>query len=230
MRILALVPARGGSKRLPGKNIRPLGGKPLIAWTLDPALRCGLFCDVLLSTDDEAIAAAGRQCGALVPWLRPPELASDTASSVDAALHAVDWYESRFGELDGVMLLQPTSPFRTEKSIAESIALFRAGSGSPVVSVTPAPSHPAWTFYLNDGVLTPFLDWAGMEKRSQDLAPAFVNDGSIYIISPKMLRARRSFMDENTKPYLIDNPRENLDIDSQEDWDQAEKMLEGLKG
>jgi CMP-N-acetylneuraminic acid synthetase len=229
MRILALVPARGGSKRLPGKNIRPLGGKPLIAWTIELALRTGLFCDVLLSTDDEDIAAVGRECGGLVPWLRPPELASDTASSVDAALHAVDWYESRFGELDGVMLLQPTSPFRSEKSIVESIALFRASGGSPVVSVTPAPSHPAWTFYVEDGRLAPFLDWAGMEKRSQDLTPAFVNDGSIYIISPKMLRARRSFMDENTRPYVIADARENLDIDNQEDWDLCEKMLNGLK-
>lgn len=230
MKILALVPARGGSKRLPGKNIRLLGDKPLIAWTIDQALQSGLFCDVLLSTDDEAIAAVGRQSGALVPWLRPPELASDTASSVDVALHAMDWYESQHGALDGVMLLQPTSPFRTERSLSESIQLFGDGSDGPVVSVIPAPSHPAWTFQVKDGRLAPFLDWAGMEKRSQDLPPAFVNDGSIYIIAPKTLRSRRSFVDENTRPYVIPNAGANVDIDSQEDWDLAVKILNDSKG
>lgn len=228
MKILALVPARGGSKRLPGKNIRFLGDKPLIAWTIDQAVQSGLFCDVLLSTDDEAIAVVGRQSGALVPWLRPPELASDTASSVDVALHALDWYELQHGAVNGLMLLQPTSPFRTEQSLSESIGLFCEGSRGPVVSVIPAPSHPAWTFQVKDGRLAPFLSWAEMEQRSQDLPPAFVNDGSIYIIAPETLRGHRSFVNENTRPY-VNHGSANVDIDTEEDWDRAMKILEGPK-
>lgn len=229
MRILALVPARGGSKRLPDKNVRPLLGKPLIAWTIEPALQSGLFCDVLLSTDDEKIVAVGRDAGVLAPWLRPPALASDTASSVDVALHAVDWYEAQHGEVDGVMLLQPTSPFRSARSIAGSIALFGQDPASPVVSMTQALSHPAWTFHVEAGKLVPFLDWAETEKRSQDLVPAFVNDGAIYIISPKTLRLRRSFMDQNTRPYVIEDARESIDIDTPDDWYLAERIAKEIK-
>ena len=96
-RLLAIVPARGGSKRLPRKNLLPMGGKPLIAWTLDAAVQSGCFVDVLVSTDDAEIAEAALSHGALVPWLRPAEFATDTARSIDVVLHALDWYEREIG-------------------------------------------------------------------------------------------------------------------------------------
>ncbi len=224
-RILALIAARGGSKRLPGKNIRHLGGKPLIAWTIELALRCACFCDVLVSTDDAEIAAVARRHGALVPWLRPEELASDTADSVDVALHAIDWYQEQHGELDGLALLQPTSPFRTEHTVTESLAVFLSGGRRSVVSVTPALSHPAWCFHLEESGIEPFMGWEAASARSQDLAPAFVTDGSIFLTTPEALRLHRSFISATTQAFIVRNPRETLDIDTEEDWGIAEHTI-----
>lgn len=226
MNILAVIPARGGSKRLPGKNIRLLGGKPLIAWTIEPALQSGLFCDVLVSTDDPAIADVAKHYGAIVPWMRPKELATDTAGSVEVALHAIDWYESNKAPLDAIALLQPTSPFRTQKSMEESISLFIAGGRRPVVSMTPAESHPAWCFRLRENVIAPFLSWDEANKRSQDLEPAYVMDGCLYIISTNELRAIHSFITDHTIPYIIKTTREAIDIDTEDDWIAAENILE----
>ncbi|HIF59709.1 MAG TPA: acylneuraminate cytidylyltransferase family protein, partial [Rhodospirillales bacterium] len=124
MRILALITARGGSKRIPGKNIRPLGGKPLIVWSINVAKDIAGIVDILVSTDDKNILEIAKSAGALVPWSRPPELATDTASSVDVCLHALAWYEKEIGRIDGLMLLQPTSPFRSRKSVLRGIELF----------------------------------------------------------------------------------------------------------
>lgn len=109
---MAVIPARGGSKRLPGKNIRILGNKPLIAWSIDVVKGIPEICDVLVSTEDEKIAEIAKEFNAFVPWLRPIELATDTATSIEVILHALDWYEREKQEVDGVILLQPTSPFR----------------------------------------------------------------------------------------------------------------------
>ena len=115
MRILALIPARSGSKRVPDKNIRLLGGKPLIVWTIVMALGITGICDVLVSTDSIEIQTISSAAGAKVPWLRPDQIATDEASSVDVAIHALDWYEKECGEIGGLLLLQPTSPFRTKE-------------------------------------------------------------------------------------------------------------------
>ena len=117
MKILALILARGGSKRIAGKNIRKLGGKPLIQWSIDVAKRTPEIDDILISTDDEVIAEVAINQGLSIPWLRPKELSTDTATSVDAALHALDWYEKQSGMVDGLLLLQPTSPFRKKSTI-----------------------------------------------------------------------------------------------------------------
>ena len=121
MKILALVLARGGSKRLPRKNSLPLGGKPLIQWSIDAAKGVEHIIDVMVSTDDKDIANISREGGALVPWLRPAHLATDESSSAESALHAVDWYESEKGPIDGLLLLQPTSPFRSKAMIKKGI-------------------------------------------------------------------------------------------------------------
>ena len=112
MKVLALIPARGGSKRVPGKNVRDLAGKPLIIWTLDAVRGVEGIVDVLVSTDDPGIAAVASSAGARVPWLRPAHLATDIAGSVDVALHALDWFEMQHGTVDALLLLQPTSPLR----------------------------------------------------------------------------------------------------------------------
>jgi CMP-N-acetylneuraminic acid synthetase len=133
MKILALITARGGSKRLPGKNIKLLGSKPLILWSIDVAKNNLDICDILVSTDNPAIAEISREAGAKVPWLRPSELATDNASSVDVALHALDWYEASKGSVDGILLLQPTSPFRTPETVPRGIELFRINNYQTVL-------------------------------------------------------------------------------------------------
>ena len=148
MRILALIPARGGSKRLPGKNIRILGSKPLIVWSIDVAKNIPEICDILVSTDDAVIASICKDAGALVPWLRPAELATDTSSSVDVAQHALDWYEKQKGTVDGILLLQPTSPFRTKESIHKGIEIFKEHGRKPVLAVSSTHAHPMWTLKM----------------------------------------------------------------------------------
>lgn len=225
MKILALIPARGGSKRLPGKNIRILGDKPLIVWTIDVAKEIPTICDILVSTDDPAIAAVCTGVGALLPWLRPPELATDTANSVDVVLHALDWYEAEKGAVDGVLLLQPTSPFRTKETVHEGIELYVKHERKSVLGISPAHSHPMWTLKMDGDYLVPFMQSHGIGIRSQDLQPAYVVNGSFYLISPAELRAIKSFIGAKTIPLLIESPQEALDIDTEWDWTVAEAAL-----
>lgn len=226
MRILALITARGGSKRLPGKNIRPLGGKPLIVWSIDVVKDSPEICDILVSTDDPAIAAVSKEAAAYVPWLRPAELATDTASSVDVALHALDWYEAEKGAVDGLLLLQPTSPFRTQATVQRGIELFSKHGHQPVLGVSPTHAHPMWTLKMEGDYLVPFMREHGFGTRSQDLPPAYVVNGSFYLISPAELRAYRSFVKSKTIPLFIDSPQEAVDIDTEWDWKLAKFCLE----
>jgi len=225
MRILALIPARGGSKRLPGKNIRPLRGKPLIAWTIDVVKNFSEICDILVSTDDPDIAGVCRGVGAYVPWLRPAELATDTAGSVDVALHALNWYESENGEIDGLMLLQPTSPFRTRETIQSGIDLFTRHTHRAVLGVTPVSDHPLWSMRIEEGSLKPYIDGNGLQTRAQDLPPAYKINGCFYLISPAELRSCHSFMGSQAVPLLVESPEEALDIDTDWDWMIAQSIL-----
>lgn len=227
MRILGLIPARGGSKRLPGKNIRSLGSKPLIGWSIDVAKNIAEIGDILVSTDDPAIADVCRGMGVSVPWLRPAELATDTAGSVDVALHALDWYESKNGEIDGLMLLQPTSPFRTRETIQSGIELFKRHAHRAVLGVSPVSDHPLWTMRIEDGSLMPYIQGNGLQTRAQDLPPAYSINGCFYLISPDELRSCRSFMGNQAIPLLIESPEEALDIDTDWDWKIAQTILIG---
>jgi N-acylneuraminate cytidylyltransferase len=227
MRILALITARGGSKRVPGKNIRLLGGKPLIVWSIETAKDIAEICDILVSTEDPAIAEVSVKSGALVPWLRPIELATDTANSVDVALHALDWYEAEKGAVDGLLLLQPTSPFRTKETVRKGIELFMRNSQKPVLGVSPAPAHPMWTLKPDGDQLVPYFEDHGFGRRSQDLPDAYAANGCFYLVSPEQLRASKSFVGVAVQPLLIDTWREAIDIDTEEDWDLAERILSG---
>ena len=225
MRILTLITARGGSKRLPGKNVRPLGGRPLIVWSIEVAKGLPDIIDILVSTDDRTIADIARSSGALVPWLRPAFLAIDTASSVDVCLHAMAWYESEHGEIDGLLLLQPTSPFRSRALIERGIELFRLHEHRPVVAVCPAKSHPMSCFRIDGGTMVPFIDGVSLQHRSQDLPQAVVVSGALYLINPAQLRRSRSFYAADVVPLMSEAPEECLDIDTEWDWAMADKFL-----
>lgn len=226
MRILALITARGGSKRLPGKNIRLLGGKPLVVWSIDVAKDVPEICDILVSTDDPTIAAVCTEAGAYVPWLRPAELATDTSGSVDVALHALDWYEAKEGSVDGLLLLQPTSPFRSKATVQRGIGLFGRHGRQPVLGVSPTHAHPMWTLRMDGDYLVPFMCEHGFGTRSQDLPPAYVVNGGFYLISPADLRVCRTFVGQKTIPLLIESPQEAVDIDTPWDFKIAESIAE----
>ncbi|MBT5472173.1 MAG: acylneuraminate cytidylyltransferase family protein [Nitrospina sp.] len=226
MKILALITARGGSKRIPQKNIRILGGKPLIVWSIDVVKGVDKICDTLVSTDDSEIAEIAKNSGAQVPWLRPAELATDEASSAEVALHALDWYEKEKGAVDGLLLLQPTSPFRSRRTINLGIDLFKEQGARPVVGVSPASSHPMWCFKLENNGVKKFIEGPGLNLRSQDLPPAYVINGAFYLISSKDLRKWKSFHHESMVPLLANEPRESLDIDTEWDWMMAESTLQ----
>jgi CMP-N,N'-diacetyllegionaminic acid synthase len=228
MRILALITARGGSKRLPGKNMRLLGGKPLIVWSIDVAKGIAEICDLLVSTDDSKIAEIAKNSGALVPWLRPTNLATDKASSEAVALHALDWYEKEKGKVDGLLLLQPTSPFRSRETVDRGIALFQERDCWPVVSVSPANSHPMSCVKVEGTVMQKFVKGEGLKLRSQDLPPAYVENGAFYLIAPEDLRAQRLFFRDDMMPLVIAAPEESIDIDTEWDWMIAEAALRVL--
>lgn len=220
MKILTVIPARGGSKRLPGKNIKLLGGRPLIVWSIDIAKNIPDVCDILVSTDDHSIASISSTAGALVPWLRPNGLATDTATSVDVVLHALDWYESQHGVVDGVMLLQPTSPYRSRETILEGMKQFNQQRRS-VVAVSEVKVHPARCFFIQ----THSLKMCALTPNNTQEAAYAVN-GSLYLISPDELRNSRSFFSVASVPLIVNNHRESLDIDDDFDWWLAERMVE----
>ena len=196
----------------------------MIDWSIDVAKNNGDIGDVLVSTDDAAIAEVARRADALVPWLRPAELATDTATSVDVCLHALNWYENARGKVDGLMLLQPTSPFRTRETVMRGIALFRDNRRRSVIGVSPALSHPLWCVQVSGNSMRPFIERGELPLRSQDLPPAYVMNGAFYLIQPDELRTRRSFCTDASIPLMIADPVECIDIDTEWDWKIAQAL------
>jgi CMP-N,N'-diacetyllegionaminic acid synthase len=223
--ILALIPARGGSRRVPGKNIRPLGGKPLIAWTIETARAVSCIDEVLVSTDDSQIAQVAHDCGASVPWLRPADLATDTASSIDVIEHALAQRKRDGWTFDVLLLLQPTSPFRSTHHVEQVLHMCIDAAGAPVVAFAPARTHPAWCFTIDEGGLArPIIAGDGTSRRSQDLPPAFEISGSLYAIGTQEFEASRGFFTPKTRALVIQERHLAIDIDDEFDWMVAEAV------
>jgi len=231
MNILGLIPARGGSKGVPGKNRKLLNGKPLIVYSIEAALGVDTLTEVLVSTDDEAIAEISRKAGAAVPFLRPAELASDTSPTIDTVLHAIEFYEKTGKEFDAVCLLQPTCPTRTRTDIVESVKAFSESGADSLISVKAVPHNynPHWVFEEKGG--GPFLKIATGESeiisRRQELPKAYHRDGSIYIIRADVLKKTRTLYGEKIAWYASKNPQ-HVNIDTLEDWAEAEEIMKGL--
>ncbi len=176
MKVLAIIPARGGSKGVPGKNIKMLGDKPFIAYTIEQAIASGVFSKIIVSTDSEQIKEIGLQFGAEVPFIRPEELASDTASSISVVQHAVDFFENQKEYFDAICLLQPTSPFREKGFINKAIEKFIHKKTDCLLSVLQVPHeyNPHWTFLENEnGTLGIATGEKEIIKRRQDLPVSF---------------------------------------------------------
>lgn len=230
MQVLAVVPARGGSKGVPRKNIAPLGGRPLITYTIEAALGTGdLLSEVLVSTDDEEIAEVARIAGASVPFLRPGELATDVARSVDVVRHAVDHVESRDGSrFDWVLTLQPTAPFRSAADIEAALSLAAADPDcDSVISVVEVvDSHPIFVKKLVDGYIKPFCVEEIEGIRRQDIdPPAFKRNGAIYL-SRRTLLDRGELRGRAQRAYLMP-PERSVNIDAPLDLIVAEAMMSG---
>ncbi|MCC7109123.1 MAG: acylneuraminate cytidylyltransferase family protein [Deltaproteobacteria bacterium] len=229
MRVLGLITARAGSKGLPGKNLRPLQGLPLLAWTCEAARRATSLSRVILSTDGEDIAACGRACGVEVPFLRPAELAADKTPSIDVALHAVRWLRQHEGwDADVLVLLQPTSPLRTAQHINEAMALL-GPEVSTVVSVVRLPHRfsPYSVMRVEAGRLVDFVPGPlPFDRfRRQEHPAVFARNGPAVLVNrvPELERAR-SFYGPVVVPYEMDEPS-SVDIDDAEDLQEAERRL-----
>lgn len=216
--LLAVIPARGGSKRIPGKNVRKLAGIPLLARTIREAKKAKLITRLVVSTEDEKIAALARRYGAEVPFLRPKSLCRDSTPGVAPVLHAC----RRLPGYQEVLCLQPTSPLRTWRDIDGLIRFARKRRANSVVSVTPAAKHPAWTFLFRSKFrLDPFVRLLNPHKK---LPKAYVLNGAIYYAKSNWLRKKKGFLSKETLGFVM--PRErSVDIDNWDDWKAAEQAL-----
>jgi len=220
MKVLGLIPARGGSKGIPRKNIRTIAGRPLIAWTIETALKSSRLASVVVSTDDQEISEVARRHGAQVPFMRPSELAQDDTPGVDPVLHALDLLP----EFDAVLLMQPTSPLRSVGDIDGSIRLAEQTGAGCVVSVAQPSQHPYWMYLLDpEQYLQPFVAAKHVTRR-QDLPPIYAANGALYFARREWLQSRRTFIAADTVGYVMPAER-SVDLDSPLDWKLAELLL-----
>jgi CMP-N,N'-diacetyllegionaminic acid synthase len=213
--VCALIPARGGSKGIPRKNIGSFNGQPLLSYTIKAALDCPQIKRVIVSTDCQEIAAIASDFGAEVPFLRPAELASDEASGMAPVLHCL----KNISECNSLILLQPTSPLRTSSHIAEALDLHFT-TGNSVVSVTKSSKHPAWMYRINSDLVMDKLLSLDAQRR-QDLDDIYYLNGAIYIASRNQLTDYETFIVNSTRAYIMDAAH-SIDIDTYLDWDFAE--------
>jgi len=227
-KVLALIPARGGSKGLPDKNIRLLAGRTLLEYAARAASASGVVDRIVLSTDSERIAAEGRRIGVDVPFIRPRELAGDATPMLPVVEHAVDALEQGGWRPDIVVLLQPTSPLRRPEHVRTAVQQLRESGSDSVVTVVELPRHvsPDYVMRIDDGRLVPFLPDGAAVTRRQDARPAFVRDGTVYAFWTRTLRETHSIYGRDCRPLVVP-ARESLTIDSPQDWEEAERRLAG---
>lgn len=219
--VLALIPARGGSKGLPGKNILPVGGRPLLAFSIAAAQGARCIDRTVLSSDDEAIMAAAKDHGCDVPFRRPAHLATDSASTIDVVLHALD----QLPGYDVVVLLQPTSPLRTSADIDAACSHFSASGAPSCVSVSPVQQSPYWMFRLDNAArLRPLIDSPEIATRRQDLPEVYSLNGAVYVANVAWLRSNRTFVTRQTVAHVMPTER-SIDIDTAADFEAFRQAL-----
>lgn len=228
MKTLYVIPARGGSKGIPHKNIKPLAGKPLIGYSIDVARQLAADDDICLTTDDPDIAATAESMGLNVPFLRPASLATDTCGTYEVLIHALDFYRDRGIDYDTLVLLQPTSPMRTADDVRAALALYSPDIDM-VVTVKEAASNPYYNCYEtdNDGFLHISKGDGGYTRR-QDAPKVWEYNGAVYVINVESLR--RMPLSAFTRRRMSVMPSErSVDLDTPVDWLIAEKLIENSK-
>lgn len=227
-RFLGLIPARGGSKGIPRKNLALLAAKPLIQYTIDAALNCRSLDRVILSTDDEEIAEYGRRAGVEVPFIRPAELATDQASTRLVQRHALQWCEADEGDLpEALVTLQPTSPLRTHQHIDQAVLRFREGNADSVLGVTPVRDHPYEVVGFSEGSMYRPVARPAHVVRRQQYPTFFKINGAIYVTKSSILLERDTGYGERVLDYQME-PEESVDVDSLYDLQIADALLRGI--
>lgn len=225
MQLLFVIPARGGSKGIPGKNIKPFNGKPLIYYSIELARACAQDRDICVTTDSAEIIECVNRTGLQVPFVRPEHLASDTAGSYEVLQHALGFYDARGDRYDAILLLQPTSPFRETRHLREAIGLYDEVLDM-VVSVKESKANPYYNlFEENEENLLTLSKGDGRYQRRQDVPAVYEYNGAIYLINTRSLRSKRSFREFTAiRKYVMDE-RYSIDLDTMEDWDYAEYQI-----
>lgn len=232
-RVLALIPARGGSKGVPRKNIRMVGGRPLIEYTIETVLATRhLFHRVVVTTDDLEIAEISRRAGAEVPFIRPAELATDTARSIEVVQHATRFVEEQDGvRMDWIMLLQPTEPFRTAEDLAEALRIARAEKCDSVISVVQVFAvHPMLMKRIENGRLEPWCVDEPEGTRRQDYKPeAYMRNGAVYLTRRDVVMEKGSLRGEDSRPYVMPADR-SISVDTEADLAMIEVLMRRHRG
>ena len=220
--VLAIIPARGGSKELPQKNILPLAGKPLIVWSIEAANKSKYIDRCIVSTDDEEIAQLAKKYGCEVPFMRPAELATDDANVNDVFLHVLDLLREQY---DILVVLQPTSPLRESEDIDHALEMIEHENVSAVVSVCKSNKPLPWHFTIEkDGVLKSVFPRKKLSVNRQELSPTYLPNGALFIAYTDFFRSKTTFYTESTFAYIMP-PERSVDIDTRNDFLLAEAIL-----
>lgn len=223
-KVLAVIPARGGSKGVPRKNIRPLAGKPLIVWTIEAAKKSKYIDRLVLSSEDAEITSVAKRFGCEVPFVRPKELARDNASGVDTLVHAVEALPG----YDYAVLLQPTSPLRTPMDIDGCIEMCERKRSKTCVSVMESEKSPYWMYTISDsGKMRRLLTHRKTPSCRQDLPKVYVLNGAVYVVDSKYLLKKKLLITKDTVPYLMGNMA-SIDIDTEDDFSLAEYIVKKI--
>ena len=222
---IAVIPARGGSKRIPRKNIKDFCGKPMIAWSIEAAKATGLFDHVIVSTDDNEIAEAARQWGAEVPFMRPAELSGDYVGTGAVVKHAVEWAINNLGQVEFVCTIYATAPFVTPADLNRGLALMRESDAQIAFTVTSFPFPIQRAIRIDENGRVAMFQPEHYSSRSQDLEPAYHDAGQFYWAKTEAILNDVSAFSEEAVPLIL--PRYQVqDIDTEEDWQRAELMFE----
>ncbi len=222
--ILAIIPARKGSKGLPGKNIRSFFGKPLIAWTIEAAKSSRYIGKVIVSTDSERIAQTAQSFGAEIPFLRPHELSTDDSDMVGVVLHALDFFEKTGYRPKLLILLQPTSPLRLVEDVDSAIELFLANDCDAVISVSKSQHPIFWTFKISQNYLDPVFEDRFLAMNRQELPDTYTPNGAIYLVAADTFLNYKSFYVRRTRPFVMPFKR-SIDVDDADDFFLAERLM-----
>lgn len=226
MRVLGLIPARGGSRGIPRKNVRLLAGKPLLQYTAEAALAARRLSRIVVSTDDREIADVAVGCGVEVPFLRPGALARDETPTLPVVQHALTWLEQHGDCFDAVCLLQPTSPFRAAGEIDGCIDLLEQSGADTVMTVAPVPCeyNPHWVYVIDaDGSLHLVTGELAPIPRRQDLPAALHREGSVYVSRRRVIAEKNSLYGDRVQGCIVP-PDGRVNIDTLEDWELAERL------